>query len=53
MKYLEKERACGCVGQAEKDWIGAEQCPTYQKYNNKSGLEICKEILGKQERIKL
>ena len=32
-------------GLAEKDWCGSEQCETYQKYKNKSGLDICKEII--------
>lgn len=40
-------------GLAEKDWCGSEQCETYQKYKNKSGLDICKEILGVQERINI
>ena len=41
----------GCVGQAEKDWIGAEQCPTYQKYNV-SGFDLCKKIIeGVQTRL--
>lgn len=51
-ELVNKNLCTGCVGLGEKDWIGKETCPTYKKYN-KSGLEICKEILGKQERIKL
>ena len=34
----------GCTGLAEKDWIGADKCPTYQKYNV-SGLDLCKKII--------
>ena len=40
-------------GLAEEDWWGSEQCETYQKYKNKSGLDIYKEILGVQESINI
>ena len=39
-------------GLAEEDWCGSEQCETYKKYKNKSGLEICKKIIeGIQTKI--
>lgn len=42
----------GCVGLAEKDWIGPEQCSTYKRLNNMSGKELCKKILeGEQQKI--
>ena len=42
----------GCVGLAERDWTGAEQCEIYKKLNNISGLELCKNILkGEQTKI--
>lgn len=49
-----KEGMCtGCVGLAEKDWIGKEACPIYQKYKNiRSNFDIAKEIIeGIQEKI--
>lgn len=49
-----KRNLCsGCTGLAEKDWCGPEQCEIYNKYKNKTGLDLCKEILGIQERINL
>lgn len=39
----------GCTGLAEKDWIGAQQCEIYKKYNNMSGLELCKKILEREQ----
>ena len=53
VKYLEKGCVLDVFGLAEEDWCGSEQCETYKKYKNKSGLDICKEILGVQERIRL
>lgn len=42
----------GCTGLGEIDWIGPEQCETYKKLNNMSGLELCKHILkGEQQKI--
>lgn len=42
----------GCTGLVEKDWCGAEQCETYKKYSQMSGLELCKSILkGEQMKI--
>lgn len=38
-----------CTGLEELDWCGAEQCSTYQKLKNISGLEICKNILEKKQ----
>lgn len=51
-ELINKNLCTGCVGLGEMDWMGKEVCPTYKKYN-KPGLEICKGILGKQERIKI
>jgi hypothetical protein len=51
-ELISKNLCTGCTGLGEKDWIGKEKCSTYQKYS-KNGLQLCKEILGKQERIKL
>ena len=53
MKYLEKDCVLDVFGLAEENWCGPEQCETYKKYKNKSGLDICKEILGVQERINI
>lgn len=45
-----KKLCLGCVGLAEPDWIGAEQCEIYKKLNNTTGLDICKRILkGEQQ----
>lgn len=53
-ELIEKNLCHGCTRSlGEKDWCGSEQCETYQKYKNKSGLDICKEILGVQERINI
>ena len=47
-----KELCIGCVGLAERDWRGPEQCSIYKKLNNTSRLEICKKILeGEQQKI--
>lgn len=49
---FKKGLCLGCVGLAETDWCGAEQCETYKKFKNISGLEICKNILeGKQMKL--
>lgn len=52
-EVFRKGLCLGCTGLAEQMWCGPEQCEIYKKYKNKSGLDICKEILGVQERIKL
>lgn len=52
-EMIKRNLCTGCTGLAEKDWCGPEQCETYKKYKNKSGLDICKEILGVQERINI
>lgn len=49
---FKKGLCLGCAGLAEADWCGAEQCETYKKFKNISGLEICKNILeGKQIKL--
>lgn len=45
-EVFRKGLCLGCTGIAEQMWCGPEQCETYKKYKNKSGLDICKEILG-------
>lgn len=46
MKYLEKGCVLDVFGLAEKDWIGKEACPIYQKYKNiRSNFDIAKEII--------
>ena len=44
-EVINKNLCTGCTGVGEQDWIGKEACPTYKKYKNKSGLDICKEII--------
>lgn len=44
-EVINKNLCTGCTGLGEQDWIGKEACPTYKKYKNKSGLDICKEII--------
>ena len=47
-----KKLCLGCVGLAEQDWIGPEQCEIYKKLKNTSGLEIYRRILkGEQQKI--
>lgn len=47
-----KNMCLGCIGLAEPDWIGPEQCEIYKKLNNATGLEICKKIIeGVQQKI--
>ena len=47
-----KGLCAGCVGLAERDWIGPEQCSTYKRLNNISGKELCKKIIeGIQTKI--
>lgn len=52
-EIFEKGLCTGCTGLAELDWCGPKQCKYYERYKDKSGLEICKEILGIQEVINL
>lgn len=52
-EIFRKNLCTGCTGLGEEYWCGPEQCEIYKKYKDKSGLEICKEILGIQERIKI
>ena len=51
-KVFKNGMCLGCVGLAEKDWIGPEQCEIFKKYNKVNGLELCKKILkGEQQKI--
>lgn len=52
-EVFKKGMCTGCVGLSEKDWCGSEQCETYKKYKNKSGLDICKEILKGAEQCQM
>lgn len=53
-ELIKKELCLGCVGLAEKDWVGAKQCNTYKEFNNISGLDLCKRILrGEQIEIQI
>ncbi len=52
-EMIKRNLCTGCTGLAEKDWCGPEQCETYKNLKNKSGIELCKAILGIQERIDL
>lgn len=45
-------RCLGCVGLAEKDWTGSEQCEIYKKLSSIRGIELCKKILkGEQQKL--
>lgn len=44
-EVFRKGLCTGCEGLGQADWCGQEQCETYKEYKNKSGLDICKEIL--------
>lgn len=42
-EIMEKGLCLGCVGLAEHDWIGPEQCLQYKKYKNMSGYDLFKQ----------
>ena len=46
-EMVEKGLCTGCVGLAEKDWIGKEKCNTYKELKNVKGIDLCKKILGR------
>lgn len=51
-EMIKRNLCTGCTGLAEKDGCGPEQCETYKKLKNMSGLELCKHILkGEQQKI--
>lgn len=51
-EMFDQGRCLGCVGLAEKDWIGAEQCEIFKKLSSIRGIDLCKKILkGEQQRI--
>lgn len=42
----------GCVGLAEKDWCGKEQCEKYKRFKESNKVTICKNILeGEQMKL--
>lgn len=45
-EMIQKNLCLGCTGLAEDDWIGKEQCKTYQELSKISGLDMCKKIIG-------
>lgn len=44
-EMLEKGLCIGCVGLAEQDWCGPEECEIYKELKNTKGIEICKKFL--------
>lgn len=46
-EMVEKGLCTGCVGLAEKDWVGKERCNTYKELRNIKGIDLCRKILGR------
>lgn len=44
-EMIEKGLCTGCVGLAERDWIGKEKCEIYKDLKKIKGIDLCKEIL--------
>lgn len=44
-ELMEKGLCLGCVGLAELNWVGPEQCSEYKKYKSMNGIDLCKKII--------